>query len=269
MRRSDTQMVIDSHVHLRGELIPASEYASWCNQYSDALGCPYKVALIPFCEKWSYYPDEREVRHGHEILMRYLEAYPDLFYGWTYVNPSDPDCALAEIERWVANGPLLGIKLWVAKKCSDPIVLPILQRAAELQAPILQHAWDKSVGQLADESLSLDLVQAAHAVPGCSFIMAHLGGFWQRALKTVAPYRNISVDCSGGWAHAGAIEKAVKLLGSDRVLYGSDAPLRDIPTQMAKVFGATITASDKQKILSRNFLRLTANSGRFSTDANH
>ncbi len=262
-------MIIDSHVHLRGELIPPDEYASWCRQYSEALGASYKVALIPFCEKWSYYPNRDEVQQGHEILARYLESYPDLFYGWAYVNPADPDFALQEIERWVATGHFIGIKLWVAKKCSESVVVPILQRAAQLRVPVLQHAWDKSTGQLKDESLSMDVALAAQSVPNCSIIMAHLGGFWQRALKAVSPYRNIHVDCSGGWAHAGAIEKAVTLLGSERVLYGSDAPLRDIPTQMSKVFGANIATSDKRKILSENFLRLTAHARRISPNANH
>jgi len=86
--------------------------------------------------------------------------------------------------------------------------------------------------------------------------MAHLGGFWPKALKEIAPYPNVHVDCCGGWAMAGCIDKAVALLGKERVLYGSDAPLRDIPTQMGKVLGARISESAKRMILAENFERL-------------
>lgn len=188
--------------------------------------------------------------------MTYLEKYPDLFYGYIYVNPADEESAMDLIDQYVVQGPCIGIKLWVAKKASDPEGLAIYKKAADLKVPVLQHAWDKAVGQLENESKPEDVAIAAQEVPDCKIIMAHMGGFWQKGLKVIAPYKNVYVDCSGGWAMTGAVEKAVDLLGAERVLYGSDLPFRNLPTQLSKVLSASIPKAAKRKILGKNFLEL-------------
>ena len=49
---------------------------------------------------------------------------------------------------------------------------------------------------------------------------------------------------------------AVRELGAERVLYGSDAPGRAFASQIAKVTGADISASQKALILGENLKRL-------------
>ena len=51
-------------------------------------------------------------------------------------------------------------------------------------------------------------------------------------------------------------EMAVRELGAERVLYGSDAGGRGFASQLAKVFGADIPASAKQLVLGENLKRL-------------
>ena len=93
---------------------------------------------------------------------------------------------------------MYGIKLWVARHAIDPGLNPILEKAVELDVPVLQHAWLKTTGNL----------------PGDSF------------LSDVADSPNISVDTSGGDAESRMVETAVKTLGAKRVLFGSDALIR-------------------------------------------
>ncbi len=54
----------------------------------------------------------------------------------------------------------------------------------------------------------------------------------------------------------GTIEYMVKELGSERVLYGSDAPMRDPFPQFGWVVYADISEEDKKNILGRNMQRI-------------
>jgi predicted TIM-barrel fold metal-dependent hydrolase len=51
---------------------------------------------------------------------------------------------------------------------------------------------------------------------------------------------------------------AVRELGAERVIFGSDVVGRSFASQLAKVEGATISDSDKELILGGNLRRLLA-----------
>ena len=55
---------------------------------------------------------------------------------------------------------------------------------------------------------------------------------------------------------AGYTEMAVRELGPERVIYGSDAGGRSFASQLAKVFGANVPDAAKQLIFSGNLKRL-------------
>ena len=63
-------------------------------------------------------------------------------------------------------------------------------------------------------------------------------------------------DLGGGDPVAGFTEMAVRELGSDRVLYGSDVGGRSFASQLAKVCGAQIPVAAKRQILVVNLHRL-------------
>jgi hypothetical protein len=91
--------------------------------------------------------------------------------------------------------------------------------------------------------------------PDVPFVMAHLGGDWERGCKTVQHLENIWVDTSGSIAQLGMVEKAVKTLGSNRILFGSDAPV-DLAFSYAKVQGSMLTEDEKEAVFRKNALRL-------------
>ena len=53
-----------------------------------------------------------------------------------------------------------------------------------------------------------------------------------------------------------SIEDGVHALGADRFLYGSDIPLLDPRSQVAKIATAEISQEDKRKILGLNASKL-------------
>ena len=92
--------------------------------------------------------------------------------------------------------------------------------------------------------------------PNTRVIMAHLTGCGMRGVLAARHIDNLWVDTSGGSPEAGIVEYAVSNLGSSRVLYGSDLPIRDLPAAIGQVSGAEISRSDKKAIFYNNAARL-------------
>ena len=63
-------------------------------------------------------------------------------------------------------------------------------------------------------------------------------------------------DLAGSESCAGYTEMAVRELGAERVIYGSDAGGRSFASQLAKVHGADISDAAKELIFSGNLQRL-------------
>jgi len=201
---------------------------------------------------WTESPTPVRVRKANDAVLALMEDYPDRVLRFCYVNPRYPDDSMKEIERCVVRGGMAGIKLWIACSARDKRVDAIAQRAAELRVPILQHAWYNARGQKPNESTPADVAAMAAKHPDTMIVMAHLTGAGERGISEIAPYENLSVDISGGEPEAGVVELAVKKLGANRVVFGTDTPIRSYGMTLGKVVGAKLTAREKKLILGGN-----------------
>lgn len=209
-------------------------------------------------------PTPDELRRQNDQVLRAVARFPDRAFGFVYLNPNHLEFSLEELDRCVAEGPMVGVKLWVATRASSPKLDPIVERAAELDAVIFQHTWDKlggdpprsGGGNLPGESRSEDLAELASRYPDYPFVMGHAGGDWERGIRAVRARENIHVGIAGGFPQQGMTEMAVRELGAERVLYGSDVPLRSFGSQLAKVHGARISDKEKELIFGGNLRRL-------------
>jgi len=199
-----------------------------------------------------YEPSMDECRKSNNYTFAMKEVAHSVFVPFCYVNPAFPGESVNEIERCMKKTGLGGIKLWVARRAKDRGLDPILEIAAELRLPILQHAWDKTTGNLPQESFPWDVADLAKRHPKAKIIMAHLNGAGLRGLEAMAEYTNIYVDTSGGDPESGMVEIALEKLGPKRILYGSDVPGRHFGVQMGKVLGANIPEDIKRNILWDN-----------------
>jgi hypothetical protein len=181
-----------------------------------------------------------------------MDKFPDRVFGFVYLSAKHVERSLSELERCVTHGPMVGVKLWVAEKCSVPEIDPIIRRAAELKAVIFQHTWFKTNGNYAGESTPDDLVALAQRFPDVPIICGHTGGTWELGLRAIRDQKNLFADLAGSDPSYGITEMAVRELGVDRVIYGSDAGGRSFASQLAKVHGAQISEADKQKIFCDN-----------------
>jgi predicted TIM-barrel fold metal-dependent hydrolase len=203
-------------------------------------------------------PPPEQLREENDQVLRAIARYPDRTLGFVYLNPNHADFSLREFDRCVRDGPMVGVKLWVAKRCSAPELDPIVERAAAMQAPILQHCWFNRKGNLRGESTPHDLAELARRHPAAAFIDAHTGGDWELGVRTIQPATNVATCVAGFDPTAGVVEMAVRELGAERVLFGSDAAGRSFASQLAKVMGAEIPILARNLILGENLRRMLA-----------
>ena len=123
---------------------------------------------------------------------------------------------------------------------------------------IFQHTWFKATGNRPGESTPDDFVKLAERHPKTPLICGHTGGDWELGIRAIQHLPNVYADLAGGDPVAGFTEMAVRELGVERVLYGSDAPGRSFASQLGKVSGANISEDFKKLILGENLKRLMA-----------
>ncbi|MFH1566925.1 MAG: amidohydrolase family protein [Gemmatimonadota bacterium] len=201
-------------------------------------------------------PTPAQCREANDYVLRMREAAPDFVLPFCYVNPAFPEEAVAEIDRCVAGERMVAVKLWVARRATDPGLDPLARRAVELGVPILQHAWIKTTGNLEGESFPWDVADLASRHPDLRIIMAHLNGCNPRGLEAVRPHPNVVVDTAGGDPETGIVELAVERLGVERVVYGSDGAIRHFGVSLAKVTGGTLSPAQQRDLLWNNAVRL-------------
>ena len=254
-------MIVDCHIHLRtngGDRRYDPAEAERCLRLADLAGIERMVYLFDLGAAPSPDPSPEEIRRSNDIGLELIARHPDRFAAFCYLNPAhDPAFSLAELDRCLAAG-CSGIKLWIAVHADDDRLDPIMVRAAAERLPVLHHAWYKATEFVYNESTPAEIAMLARKHPDVAIIMAHLGGGGQRGVIDVADCPNVVVDTSGAQPQAGLVEFAVERLGPDRVVFGSDWPIRDFAVQRAKVDGAGIDGKTRAAILGGTMGRLLA-----------
>lgn len=246
-------MIIDAHIHVGRHFGPG--LLAELRAAADRLGVVRLLASALGRNGFVEYPTVDDLRSANEQTAEAVSSDP-VFAGMVYCSGEHPRESLDEMRRHIADGPFVGVKLWISRRATDPGCDAIFDYAAELGVPVLQHAWWKTVGAFDHESTPADLVAAAQRHPGTTFQMAHLYGSSERGVDDIAPCPNIVVDTSGSDAEAGLLPYAVSVLGPERIVYGSDTPGRGMAAQLAKITSAHLSPEVEELLLAGNARRL-------------
>ena len=173
--------------------------------------------------------------------------HPRRFYGYFMVNPLAADAAVL-VERALAGGHLHGICLFPAMQgfsVADPRVRPVIEAAAARPGTIVfVHCGVLTVGVRRKLGLPspfdmrysnpIDLHPVALAFPNVNFVVPHFGaGYIREALMVCDLCPNVYLDTSSSnsWIRyqaesldlAGVFRKALAVVGTRRLLFGSDS----------------------------------------------
>ncbi len=198
-----------------------------------------------------------DYRNGNREVAKYVERYKGKFRGSCVITPFRIDEALREIEHCHKQHGFV----WLGEFCNymtgykyeTPEWAEVMKLATQLKLVLQIHTNTREMRYLAEN------------FPAAKIVFPHLGAsrddIYAR-IEIVAKHKNTCIELSGsGIERVGILEKAVKDIGADRVLYGSDFTINDPAGVIGRVRNAFLSAEDREKILFRNVERLLANAG--------
>jgi predicted TIM-barrel fold metal-dependent hydrolase len=244
-------MIWDLHCHIAGfEGRTPDEKMAELIRFADRMGIDRVCVYMGYPMEND--PGPETLRAQNNQVLQALSHWHHRAFGFVYLNPKHGRISLDELNRCVRDGPMVGVKLWVAQRANAPELDPLIERAAALKAVIFQHTWIKTGSNLPGESTPMDLVELARRHPAVSIICGHTGGAWELGIRAIRGVGNLYSDLAGSDPTSGFVEMAVRELGAERVIYGSDVGGRSFASQLGKVMGAAIPAAAKDRILAAN-----------------
>ena len=211
------------------------------------------VILLGDVLRLGFYPTEKQIAELNDDTIKQIGNYPGICHGFCFLNPAnDLDFCLAEMDRCITHHGFRGVKFEISLNCRSERLDPIMKKLEELKVPLLHHCWYKTVSKYPEESDPSDIAYLARKFPKAKIIMAHLTGCRHLGIEDVADCPNVYIDTSGGQPVADLLEYAVRRIGASRIVFGSDAPYRDVVCQLGRIYGAELNTVSKQKILCDN-----------------
>lgn len=187
---------------------------------------------------------------GNACVRAALDAAPDLFWGLATpdVMHETPDVMRQKLEVLFADRRFLGLKPYVSfgRQYDDPAYEPLWRFGNERGLYALLHA---NRGDLSE----FDALCPKY--PNITFVAAHCGASYQAAdyaIQKARKHRNFMIEITLTPVCMGVIDYLAAGAGAERVLYGSDQPMRDPRQQMGWVVFSRLPLEAKRQVLGLN-----------------
>lgn len=154
----------------------------------------------------------------NETVFKTAERHPDRFNAWVFVNPHGQQDPVTELKKYIKHPAFVGVKSHPFWHQYQPIELaPVAIELAKTGKPLLMHAGFDENGNF--EAL-------LQKVPNLKIILAHTAfPEYADSWKIIKNNPNIYVDLSQTvYVNAALTTKAVKYLGIERCIFGTDGP---------------------------------------------
>ncbi|MBI5250096.1 MAG: amidohydrolase [Desulfomonile tiedjei] len=278
-------MIIDCHVHLLPKR--ARQDRTSFVQSDRAFGSLYssqKAKLASESEIIEYmdrseiekavvfgfpWEDHRRIAENNDEIWDFHHRYPDRIIPFAVLSTAGDEQNAREAERTVRGG-FAGLgelavydRGWSA---SDFEALsPCLKIAESAGVPVMIHV-NEPVGHHYPGKIPVDfhaLVGIIEAHPGLDFILAHFGGgvFVYGLMPEVAAVLSrtyLDTAASPFLYDSRIFEIASKILGPDKIVFGSDFPLLPLSRYLKELEKSGIQGSLQKAILGDNFQSILA-----------
>lgn len=288
-------MIVDAHCHLD----PVENPAEKMIEVMDAGGVDKAVLFAPACENlpsvpegllWlgrtllqtplaniarGLYEDATRSQPGavktggefytihrqpdNRLVAAASKRYPDRLIGFVFLNPKENPQVMTELEQGVHEDGMRGVKVHAWFHDYDPsrLLLDVAHQCEEWGLPLVIH-----LGSRPETGNVQGLLDAC---PKLKLILAHLGIPWfDRSWAQAKRHPNVYLDISGPYLSAGLVAKAVRDIGPEKLVYGTDGPygLRtkggglSYAHSKAWVERLPLSQHEQERILSLNLLHL-------------
>lgn len=246
--------IIDAHMH--PYLASDRNFAYHVPENYDEFFSVQASAGIQFsCGSFNIYNGAKDLEKLRECNRRVLETqqkYPEQYYPGVNVSPLFPEESCREIEKFHKMGfRWVGELAWYFmgyEKYNLPGMKQILDLAGDLDMPVCLHP-----------STLEDLDSLLSSFRKTKMVIAHPESPWgiSAMYQFAAKHDNMLLDLSGsGLFRMGMLRKGVDVMGSERILFGTDYPICNPAMNVAGVLFENLTEKEKKHILHDNFLRL-------------
>lgn len=192
------------------------------------------------------------VQPDNKRLAELLSTYPGdkhLFRPCAWINPNFGEAAVKELEVCVRERGFVALKLMPTHhfiRLVGTLAHALMRKVQKLKIPVTIHS-----GTFLGHPLEIAVL--ANAFPDVPIIMDHMGYryYVAEAIAAARQAPNIHLATTAvmepHW-----IRQAVKEIGADRVLFGSNAPYVFPKTQIDVIKQAELSDADEKKLLSEN-----------------
>ncbi|NMB98489.1 MAG: amidohydrolase family protein, partial [Clostridiaceae bacterium] len=181
--------------------------------------------------------------------------YPGKVCGYVLIDSNYVENVEAEARKYHLEYKIPGVKMLYARtgvRYNDPVFDPWWRIANENNLFALMDCGSYP-------TFLSDVEKLAIKYPNVSFFLDHAGRSFAAAEENAfyaKKYPNIYLQLTYTTVTQGVIEYLCKEWLSDKVLYGTDAPMRDPRPQLGWDAYADISIEDKKKILGETMQRI-------------
>lgn len=214
---------------------------------------------------WGWRDLER-CRQGNEYLLSEAARCPNRFIPFVTVPPGAGDAALGEIERAAAGGARGVGELMPdgqGVRPEDEAMDAVVALATALGLIVLIHASEPVGHRYPGKGTSTPdrLLTLIERHPRARFILAHAGGglpFYHLLPEVAAATQNVWYDTAAAplLYRPEVYRRLVDLVGVERVLFASDAPLIGLRRPLAHFAAAPLTDGERRAVGGGNLAQL-------------
>jgi predicted TIM-barrel fold metal-dependent hydrolase len=239
-------MIIDAHCHLGvpyGREAPsdtfwgAERYLALMDKHSVEKACVQSTMAA-------------NLTASNDIVNEEIKKANGRLNGVVRVNPNDKEGSLKEIDMRVKQQGWKMIKLHPYLQgfpIDSEVAFPIFEKARELKIPVQVHtcsSFTNTPGQVAI---------AAELFPEVTILMSHMGmpDLVEQALIAAKLRPNIVLETALQVIPA-MTKEAVRLIGPERVVFGSDSPYLSLGIGLSLIEEAGLTEAEKDWVLGKS-----------------
>lgn len=249
----DNIRVIDSHAHMSHD---GAEGIGFLHQpYGDAASMVERAKLMGidamcvsgFLAVWTDYEE------GNAIIVDAMKRYPGFYHGYAALQPQYVTDWKKEFKLWYGKHGMSGLKPYHPRTFipyNDKAWAPWFAYGNTINAYALIHPSPNVVEEASD---------LARKYKNISFLLAHSGASYpdaRLAIEVAKKYKNVYLEITLTSVTYRVIEFMVDQVGADRVLFGTDQPMRDPIPQFGWMAYSHCTFEEKKKMFGLNMQKI-------------
>lgn len=194
---------------------------------------------------------------GNLVAEKAIEKYPDEVEGYVVIDPNYVKDVEVEARKWHLDKGFRGMKPYFFLS-RIPYTDPVYESWWKLGDANRLYALIDPAGQ-SDEAYMAQIEELAQRYPNVAIFMDHAARSFEIAeqyVKVAKKHTNVYLQLTYTTVTLGAIEYLVKEVGVEKVLFGTDSPMRDPRPQVGWLAYANLSLKDKKAIFGGNMKRI-------------